>query len=248
VAPARPSMWQCPSRTWQVGGDRARGWAGQPPPWRAKMSCGSAMTMPESAERGGTAVSAGRPQGELGKWLRAQRQQRSWNVPEMTRRLRRAATAAEDRLPSNECLFTMIRRWERGDIGVSERYMLYYCRAFEIDVEQFGPPASPGSGHPGGDVAQPDAASTAAGPAGEAQFRCAGGEGDQVSGQHLASLLRDIRDGLREDAKLHQARAEQMGASAASAALCRGQALAYAVAAEQIDAALASSSDRVRQP
>jgi hypothetical protein len=76
----------------------------------------------------------------LGTWLRGQRQARSWNVPEMTRQLRRAATEAGDVLPDNECLYTMIRRWERGTTGVSERYMLHYCRALGIEPDRFGPP------------------------------------------------------------------------------------------------------------
>ena len=76
---------------------------------------------------------------ELGAWLRQQRQSRSWNVPEMTRRLRHAARASGDNLPANECLFTMIRRWERGETGVSERYRLHYGKAFGITPEQFGP-------------------------------------------------------------------------------------------------------------
>ncbi len=50
------------------------------------------------AEVGGTAVT------ELSRWLRAQRQGRSWNVPEMGRRLRRAATESGDTLPAgNAC-------------------------------------------------------------------------------------------------------------------------------------------------
>ena len=161
-------------------------------------------------------MTAGRPRAELGRWLRAQRQERSWNVPEMARRLRRAATAADDRLPRNECLLTMIRRWERGDTGVSERYMLHYCRAFGIDVEHFGPSASPGGGQPGeANGAGVDAARVAADPPGGARPRRAGGE-PGLSGWQLAGLLRDIRDGLREDAKVHQARAEQIDAVLAS--------------------------------
>ena len=193
-------------------------------------------------------MTAGRPQAELGRWLRAQRQARSWNVPEMTRRLRRAAAAADDRLPRNECLATMIRRWERGETGVSERYKLYYCRAFGIEVEQFGPPASPG-GRQRGDAggAQPDAGA-AVGPPGGAPPRRAGGDAGPGGGQRLAGLLRDIRDGLREDAKVHQVRAGQMTAAAANAALCRGQALACTAAAEQIDAALASGTDPAPLP
>jgi len=52
-------------------------------------------------------------------------------------------------------------------------------------------------------------------------------------------VLRDIRDGLRDDAKQCQARAEQVAPDSVRAALCRGQALGYAAAAEQIDATAA---------
>jgi hypothetical protein len=62
-----------------------------------------------------------------------------------------------------------------------------------------------------------------------------------AGGRWLAGMLRDIRDGLREDTKLCQARADQM-ADPVRVALCRGQALAYSAAAEQIDAALASGA------
>ena len=75
---------------------------------------------------------------ELGQWLRQQRQSRSWNVPELARQLRQAARASGDTLPGSDCLCTMIRRWERGS-GVSERYLLHYCRTFRITPEQFGP-------------------------------------------------------------------------------------------------------------
>ena len=65
---------------------------------------------------------------ELGMWLRQQRQSRSWNVAELARRLRQSARASGDTLPGNDCLCTMIRRWEGGG-GVSERYLLHYCKA-----------------------------------------------------------------------------------------------------------------------
>jgi hypothetical protein len=71
------------------------------------------------------------------RWLRQQRQARGWNVPEMSRQLRRAAGTAGDRLPGAECLTTMIRRWENNG-GVSERYRLHYCRAFQVAPDQFG--------------------------------------------------------------------------------------------------------------
>ncbi len=69
----------------------------------------------------------------------------------MRRHLREAARESGDTLPGNECLGVMIRRWEKDDGGVSERYRMHYCRAFKIPFEKFGtapvtppPVASPG--------------------------------------------------------------------------------------------------------
>lgn len=58
----------------------------------------------------------------------------------MRRQLREAARSAGDTLPSNECLNVMIRRWEDGRSGMSERYRLHYCGALQIPVEGFGDP------------------------------------------------------------------------------------------------------------
>lgn len=74
-----------------------------------------------------------------------QRQARGWSVPEMRRHLREAAREAGDTLPGNECLGVMIRRWEKDDGGVSERYRMHFCRAFGVPFEEFGtapPPAA----------------------------------------------------------------------------------------------------------
>ena len=73
-----------------------------------------------------------------GEWLRKQRQARGWNVPEMCRQLRQAARPAGDKLPSNQCLNTMVRRWEKDVGGVSERYRLHYCKAFSLAPDEFG--------------------------------------------------------------------------------------------------------------
>jgi transcriptional regulator with XRE-family HTH domain len=83
----------------------------------------------------------------LGAALRAQRQARGWNVPEMARQLREAAKASGDKsVPGNKALCTYIRRWERGTIGPSERYRLHYCKAFGLPPDRIGP--WPGSGEP----------------------------------------------------------------------------------------------------
>jgi transcriptional regulator with XRE-family HTH domain len=77
----------------------------------------------------------------LGAWLRQERQARGWDVPEMAHRLRRAATSIDGTLPSKDILIAQVRRWERGRVGVSERYKLLYCKAFEITPAEFFGPA-----------------------------------------------------------------------------------------------------------
>jgi transcriptional regulator with XRE-family HTH domain len=80
-----------------------------------------------------------RPAVALGRWLRQRRQERGWSRSEMARQLRQAAKACDDELPCMDSMSHNIYRWERGETGVSERYILHYCRAFEISVDQFGP-------------------------------------------------------------------------------------------------------------
>jgi hypothetical protein len=102
-----------------------------------------------------------------GQWLRDQRQARGWSVPQMRRQLREAAEAAGDKLPGNDALSVMIHRWEDDRSGISERYQLHYCRAFEMPPGSFGPsdpltgpqaggscPDVPGSEQAGGTLAQ----------------------------------------------------------------------------------------------
>src|SRR6516162_4466045 len=59
--------------------------------------------------------------GELREWRRS----RGWDVPELARRLRRAA---DEPVAAHEGLVRMIRAWERGDHRPSERYELLYRR------------------------------------------------------------------------------------------------------------------------
>jgi hypothetical protein len=68
-----------------------------------------------------------------GQWLREQRQARGWDVPEMARKLRDAATAVGDQIPEPKCVTVMICRWESNRSGISERYRLLYCRALGIN-------------------------------------------------------------------------------------------------------------------
>lgn len=79
----------------------------------------------------------------LGEWLRRQRQARAWSRAEMARQLIKAARASDDTsLPGVENICHNIYRWERGTVGLSERYRLYYCAAFGISPGEFG--AEPG--------------------------------------------------------------------------------------------------------
>ena len=77
-----------------------------------------------------------------GQWLVLQRRARGWNVAHMARKLREAATSAGDKLPSRDSLIVMIHRWESDRSGISERYRLHYCRAFQIPIDLFGNPAA----------------------------------------------------------------------------------------------------------
>jgi transcriptional regulator with XRE-family HTH domain len=81
---------------------------------------------------------------DLGDWLRWQRAERGWNVPEMARRLRHAAKVAGDTaLPGNGALCMYIRRWERGPTAPSERYKLHHAKALGIPTDSYGPGNSP---------------------------------------------------------------------------------------------------------
>jgi transcriptional regulator with XRE-family HTH domain len=84
--------------------------------------------------------------GADGDALRAQRRARGWDVPEMARRLRRAA--GDDPLPEHGDLVRMVRRWERGTYRPSERYELLYAAALGVRPDELGKSAdSPRPGH-----------------------------------------------------------------------------------------------------
>ncbi len=61
--------------------------------------------------------------GNSGGDLREWRRSRGWDVPELARQLRRAAS---DPVAAHDALIRMIRAWERGDHRPSERYELLY--------------------------------------------------------------------------------------------------------------------------
>ena len=75
----------------------------------------------------------------VGAWLRRQREARAWSRAEMARQLIKAARAREDTsLPCVESICHNIYRWERGTVGLTERYKLYYCAALGISPGDFG--------------------------------------------------------------------------------------------------------------
>jgi hypothetical protein len=77
----------------------------------------------------------------LPAWLRQQRLARNWNIAEMGRQLHRAAKANNDHtVPGVAALAAYVRRWEKGKVGLTERYRLHYCTAFGIAPTDFGPP------------------------------------------------------------------------------------------------------------
>ena len=102
---------------------------------------------------------AGVPGGRaLGEWLRRQRQARAWSRAEMARQLIKAALAREDTsMPGIDSICHNIYRWERGTVGLTERYKLYYCVALGISPDDFGAeePEQPGDlpGFSAGEVA-----------------------------------------------------------------------------------------------
>jgi transcriptional regulator with XRE-family HTH domain len=92
-------------------------------------------TIPEA----GRAMTADTEPGQLGAWLRRERQRRSWSRPEMARRLIKAAEANGDHtMPGIDHILSNLYRWERGTVAPGERYRLYICHALGITPGQFG--------------------------------------------------------------------------------------------------------------
>jgi len=94
----------------------------------------------------------------LGEWLRRQRQARAWSRAEMARQLIKAARDRDDTsLPGIDSICHNIYRWERGTVGLTERYKLYYCVALGLSPDDFGAekPEQPGdlAGFSAGEVA-----------------------------------------------------------------------------------------------
>lgn len=63
--------------------------------------------------------------------IRAEREAREWDKPEMARQLALSAGEQRGSLPSHDSLLSYVKRWERGDVTeISERYQFLYARAF----------------------------------------------------------------------------------------------------------------------
>jgi transcriptional regulator with XRE-family HTH domain len=83
---------------------------------------------------------------EIGTWLRALRQERSWTRAELAKRLTRAALESGDKtLPGQETIRGYIFRWETGKTQVSERYVHHFCRVLQIKPADFGKQSEPGA-------------------------------------------------------------------------------------------------------
>jgi len=77
--------------------------------------------------------------GELPGWLRREREARSWSQREMARQLIKAARETGDTsIPGIDSLYRNVHRWERGETGLTERYILHYCKALGIPAGEFG--------------------------------------------------------------------------------------------------------------
>ena len=67
----------------------------------------------------------------------------------MARQLIRAARARDDAsMPSIDNICHNIYRWERGTVGPTERYRLYYCVALGISPDEFGADQGEQMGYP----------------------------------------------------------------------------------------------------
>jgi len=153
------------------------------------------------------------------RWLRAQRQARGWDVPEMARRLAGAARDTRGDLPGHDCLVRYVRRWEAGG-GVSERYRLLYAKAFGLPGDLGGC----GAESPDVGVARPYAPETVA-----AVGRALHASGADAAGaRDLAAVQRDVAQAwrLRQStryAELGTLLADLLGETAAHASTAAGR-------------------------
>ena len=72
-----------------------------------------------------------------GATLREWRRSRGWDVPEMERRLRRAARETGVSIADDQGLKRMIYAWERDSHKLTERYQLLYSEALGVDPHRW---------------------------------------------------------------------------------------------------------------
>ena len=99
--------------------------------------------------------------------IRAERKKRRWDVPEMARRLSRAAGDTRSALTDHDVLVGYVRRWEGARAGISERFRMLYAAAFELAEDDLfgtysvGHEDNAGAGLPTGGWTQEDNAGLA---------------------------------------------------------------------------------------
>jgi transcriptional regulator with XRE-family HTH domain len=98
-----------------------------------------------------------------GERLRELRRARGWDVPEMARRMRIAAS--DGALPDHDALVRMIRRWEREGLNTSraERYELLYATALGVRPAELRALPRPAAARPAESPPQPAAGTQAPG-------------------------------------------------------------------------------------
>jgi transcriptional regulator with XRE-family HTH domain len=75
---------------------------------------------------------------DLGTWLRAQREARGWSRSDIARELITAAKESGNQLPGADTLRKSIHRWEAGQVELSDKYRLLYCKVLSIQPTDFG--------------------------------------------------------------------------------------------------------------
>jgi transcriptional regulator with XRE-family HTH domain len=85
-----------------------------------------------------------------GARLREERKKRGWDISRMVRELRRSAESLGVDITQHSNLVDYVGRWERGAVGVSERYRVLYARAFGVSEDTLFecPPPAPTAQQP----------------------------------------------------------------------------------------------------
>src|ERR1700734_1681968 len=97
------------------------------------------MTAGRNEGGGPMTVADGRDELPLGVWLRREREARGLARREMARRLIQAGRAAGVwSVPGIDSMCTNIRRWENCEVGLTERYRLYYCDVLGVPAAGLG--------------------------------------------------------------------------------------------------------------